>query len=541
MGLTKKQLNDVQEAVDYFSKIGKKEGWLKQKDIDKAKQAIKVMKGGRRKSKKSRKSRSRRGGAGLGEECMWNQNCDGDLICNDENKCDRAGVDGTPLSLGEVATMLQTASNDANYDRNVQIASGDLPNKGGRNPYANQKGADIVNTTTTMVQQFVSSSAGLTDADLLKMALLSGKPNMVKLILDREERKEDRAERIDKRKEDRAERMEKARRGDMVKVYKDAAKKNKEVELDRNKTQLLLYNSSQYEKHTLTQFHMNMQFITFAIFAASGIAAANTGEGLVELFRKIDDRIGGGMQLNIPYIDIAGESWWSKWIPQLINLFIAVLNGAAGLTDMFVGAFTQTLVALAELGPLGMFSGVMLIGILFMMAEYLLMRTRRVSGFLAIGGLTVNIGDPTDGQAIPQVGSTPSLFADMPGRIGRVINSGADAPWLSRAEERLLLPPPREPLPFQGRMPEAPPQEPLPSQGRMPTPPPRQPLPFQGRMPTPPPREEEVKRENKEDDNATMGGRRRTRRRRRKKRKTKRKKRRRRSKSKRRRRRKSRR
>ena len=525
MGLTKKQLNDVQEAVDYFSKIGKKEGWLKQKDIDKAKQAIKVMKGGRRKSKKSRKSRSRRGGAKLGEECKWNESCDGDLICNDDRVCSFAGTDGTPLSLGEVATMLQTASDNANYDRNVQIASGDLPNKGGRNPYANQKGADIVNTTTTMVQQFVSSSAGLTDADLMLMALQSGKPDLLKLILDRENMKEDRAERREKRKEDRAERIENARHHLQKEVIMDATKKSKEVELDRNKTQLLLYNSSQYEKHTLTQFHMMMQFKTFAIFTAAGIAAANTGGGLVELFRNIDDRIGGGMQLNIPSIDIASENWWSKWIPYLINLFIAVLNGAAGLFDMFVGAFTQTLVALAELGPLGMFSGVMLIGIIFQIAIYLVMRTRRVKGFLAIGGLDVTIGDHTDGQAIPQVGSTPSLFADMPGRIGRVISSGADTPFLSREEERLLLEPPREP-----------PREPLPFQGRMPTPPPREPLPFQGRMPTPPP-----PYANKEGDTVTMGGRRRTRRRRRKKRKTKRKKRRRRSKSKRRRRRKSRR
>ena len=183
MGLTKKDIQATEDAIAFFSKIGKKEGWLKQKDVDKAKHAVKVMKGGKRKSKKTR---NRRGGVGLGENCKSDELCDGDLVCDPAtNTCIQ------PPSVGEVASMLQTASDNAGIPRDLQMDGRDIPSRGGSNPYANERGAQMVNNTLNHTQQLIQHAAGRNDNDITAMVIQSGNPEMLRLILeDREKTKQ---------------------------------------------------------------------------------------------------------------------------------------------------------------------------------------------------------------------------------------------------------------------------------------------------------------------------------------------------------------
>ena len=424
MGLTKKQLKDAEAAVAYFSKIGKKEGWVKQKDIDEAKQAIKVMKGGRRKSKKSRKSRSRRGGAKLGEGCKSSEYCDGDLICND-------GVCSQPPSLGEVATMLQGASDNAGIPRDFQMGANDIPNSGGSIPYANDRGAQMVNNTLNHTQQLIQHAAGRGENDIYGQIIASGNTEMMKVFL---------ADRNAQRERDHEFRMKK--HADKKAVVEDIVQKNQEVALDRNKTQLALYNTSQRTNRMNTNFHLALQFIILGIVTTIAMLAYNTGDVFAQLFRDIDSGVGQRLNITVPSMDTENAQWWTMGVPHLINLFVAILQGAVDLGRFFLGALTQFLATLAALGPAGMAAGIMFCGILFMIAIYLLMNIRRARGFFAIGGIDLNIGEQQGAQALPQLAQaqpqqTHGVLSDLPTRVEGMIRNGQGR--LTDGEERLLL------------------------------------------------------------------------------------------------------
>ena len=64
------------------------------------------------------------------------------------------------------------------------------------------------------------------------------------------------------------------------------------------------------------------------------------------------------LNITVPRWDGAdGSSWWTLGIPHLINLFVAILQGAVDLVGFFIGALTQFLATLAALGPAGMAAG----------------------------------------------------------------------------------------------------------------------------------------------------------------------------------------
>ena len=143
-----------------------------------------------------------------------------------------------------------------------------------------------------------------------------------------------------------------------------------------------------------------------------------------------------------PSMDPSTAPWWTMGVPHLINLFVALLQGAVDLGRFFVGALTQFLATLAALGPAGIAAGIMFCGILFMIAVYLLMNIRRARGFFAIGGIDLNIGEQQGAQALPQLAQaqpqqTHGVLSDLPTRVEGMIRNGQRR--LTDGEERLLL------------------------------------------------------------------------------------------------------
>lgn len=498
MGLTKKDIQATEDAIAFFSKIGKKEGWLKQKDVDKAKHAIKVMKGGKRKAKKTR---NRRGGRGLGEPCKSDESCDGDLVCGADETCVQ------PPSVGEVASMLQTASDNAGIPRDLQINGTQIPSRGGSNPYANERGAQMVNNTLNHTQQLIQHAAGRNDNDITAMVIQSGNTEMLSMILARQERREQREH------EYRLQQLAAQKQ-----VVEDIVQKNQEVSLDQNRTQLALYNASQRTNRMNTNLHLVLQAIILATVFAVAILAYNAGDVFADMFRNIDTGARNMANITVPTMDAENASWWQAGLPHLINMLSAILQGGVDLVGFFVTSLTQFLAALATLGPAGMAMGVLFLGILFMITVYQLMNIRRVRGLVGVVGLDIATGEQQGAQALPQLGpavqQNPGLFlgnGNVADRVDNMIRNGNGR--LTNGEETLML----------GNAGESAASG---SQGSS----------SQLRL-----RNRSSGNGDGSNSKGSQGGRRRTRRRRRKNKKTKRKQRRRRRKSKRRRRRKSRR
>ena len=118
----------------------------------------------------------------MGEKCKSSESCDGDLICNDDGVCSQ------PPSVGEVASMLETASNNAGIPRGFQMGANDIPNSGGSNPYANDRGARMVNNTLNHTQQLIQHAAGRNDNDITAMVIAQWKYGDVETFFSRSKR-----------------------------------------------------------------------------------------------------------------------------------------------------------------------------------------------------------------------------------------------------------------------------------------------------------------------------------------------------------------
>jgi hypothetical protein len=405
--------------------------------------------------------------------------------------------------------MLQVASDNAGIPSGFQIGADDIPNSGGSNPYANDKGARMVNNTLNHTQQLIQHASGRNDNDIIAMITAKGDTEMLRVFL---------ADRDAQLQRDHEFRM--TQQADRKEVVQDIVQKNQEVALDQNRTQLALYNASQRTNRINTNFHMGLQLLTFSIHSTIAILVWNSGNVITQMFRDIDEDLNQRLNITIPRVDAEGAPWWIRGIPHLINLFVAILQGAVNLGGFLIGVLTQFLAASAALGPAGAAAGIMFIGILFMIAVYFLMNIRRVRGFFAVGGVDVSVGEQQGAQALPQIAPAQPQqthgVLNFSTRVVGMIENGNGR--FTDEEERVLL------NNRSGNGSSANGSGVSSSQLRLRNRP-----------------DGEHKGSDNPDDTVTFGGRRRTRRRRRKKRKTKRKKRRGRRKSKRRLRRKSRR
>ena len=227
-------------------------------------------------------------------------------------------------------------------------------------------------------------------------------------------------------------------------VVEDIVKKNQEVALKQNETQLALYNASQRTNRMNTNLHLVLQAIILATVFGVAILAYNAGDVFADMFRNIDVGMRNAANITVPSMDAENASWWMVGLPHLINMFSAILQGAVHLIGFFVTTLTQFLAALAALGPAGMAMGVLFLGILFMITVYQLMNVRRVRGLVGVVGFDIATGEQQGAQALPQLGpavqQNPSLFlgnGNVAGRVDSMIRTGHGR--LTNVEETLLL------------------------------------------------------------------------------------------------------